>query len=208
MGLHDAIAWTPEMDSLIGTESDAKVGQQLGLPESRVRYRRIKLGLPTYRSSRAAISVECANCGSPTPRKQRDQRRSKNLYCSRECANAGQKKRDTDMLRYGAGWKTTRAKIRNRDRVCRCCGKTPEENGKALHVHHLIPFRFGGGNRPENLVALCDSCHHRIEALTNAALESIQVEVSLDGSFLTVRVDGQKRMRKSALGADFLMPTG
>ncbi|OHT52541.1 hypothetical protein BKG71_03660 [Mycobacteroides chelonae] len=208
MGLHDAIAWTSEMDSLIGAASDAKVGQQLGLPEDRVRYRRIKLGLPTYRSSRAAISVPCANCGKMTPRKQRDRRRSGRLFCSKECANAGQKRRDTDMLRYGPGWKNRRAEIRKRDKVCRACGKTPEQNRAALHVHHLKPFRYGGTNRPENLVALCDSCHHVIEAVTDQALASIQIDITLDGSTLTVAVEGMERWRGSALGAAYPTPTG
>lgn len=196
------------MDSLIGAASDAKVGQQLGLPEDRVRYRRIKLGLPTYRSSRAAISVPCANCGKMTPRKQRDRRRSGRLFCSKECANAGQKRRDTDMLRYGPGWKNRRAEIRKRDKVCRACGKTPEQNRAALHVHHLKPFRYGGTNRPENLVALCDSCHHVIEAVTDQALASIQIDITLDGSTLTVAVEGMERWRGSALGAAYPTPTG
>lgn len=196
------------MDALIGTTSDAKVGEILGLPEDRVRYRRRKLGLPTYRSSRAAISVPCANCGKETPRKQRDRRRSGRLFCSRTCADAGQKRRDSETLRYGAGWKNRRAEVRRRDKVCRACGKTSEENGAALHVHHLLPFRYGGTNRPENLVALCDSCHHTIETATDQALASIQVGVTLDGSMLTVTVEGAVRWRGSALGAASPTPTG
>lgn len=208
MGLHDAIVWTPQMDALIGTESDAQIGTRLGLPEDRVRYRRIRLGLPTYRSSRGPISVPCANCGQMTPRKQRDRRRSGRLFCSRPCADAGQKRRDSETLRYGAGWKNRRAEIRKRDKVCRACGKTPEENCAALHVHHLLPFRYGGTNRPENLVALCDSCHHTIEAATDQALASIQVGVTLDGSTLTVMVEGAVRWRGSALGVRSLTATG
>ena len=203
MGLHDAIVWTPEMDSLIGTGSDRAVGDKLGLGEARVRYRRRKLGIEPYRMSRAARETECANCGVKVMRKAAAFDRSKNLFCSTECANAGQKKRDTDMLRYGPGWKSRRDEIRERDGVCRSCGKSPERNGSALHVHHLVPFRYSGTNRPENLVALCDSCHHRIESLTDKVLESIQVEVSLEGSILTVVVDGENRWRGSVRGADF-----
>lgn len=196
------------MDALIGTASDAKVGAMLSLPEDRVRYRRQKLGLPTYRSGRAAIVVDCANCGQPTPRKQRDRRRSGRLFCSRMCADAGQKRRDSETLRYGPGWKNRRAEIRRRDKVCRACGKTPEQNGSALHVHHLVPFRYGGTNRPENLVALCDPCHHAIEAATDQALAAIQVEVTLDGWSLTVTVDGARRWRGSVRGAVCLTDPG
>jgi|SRR5215210_1293369 len=208
MGLHDAIAWTSEMDALIGSASDAKVGVLLGLPEDRIRYRRRKLGLPTYRSSRAAISVPCANCGKTTPRKRRDHKRSSRLFCSRTCADAGQKRRDSETLRYGPGWKNRRAEVRQRDKVCRACSETPEQNGNALHVHHLVPFRYGGTNRPENLVALCDSCHHTIEAVTDQVLASIQIAVIFDGSTLTVTVDGSQRWRASALGAACPTPIG
>lgn len=208
MGLHDAIAWTPEMDALIGTTSDAKVGALLGLDEERVRYRRIKLGRPTYRSGRAAISVPCANCGQMTPRKQRDHRRARKLYCSRICADAGQKRRDSETLRYGPGWKNRRAEIRKRDKACRACGKTPEQNDGALHVHHLLPFRYGGTNRPENLVALCDPCHHAIEAMTDLVLASIQVGVSLESSCLTITVEGKPRWSGFVRGADFLTMAG
>ena len=196
------------MDALLGTVSDAKVGAILGLEESRVRYRRIRLGLPTYRSGRAAISVQCGNCGKMTPRKQRDHRRARRLYCSRTCADAGQKRRDSETLRYGPGWKNRRAEIRHRDKTCRSCGKTPEENGHALHVHHLVPFRYGGTNRPENLVALCDPCHHAIEAATDQTLASIQIDVSLAGRSLTVTIDGQQRWQGFVRGAVALTPAG
>lgn len=208
MGTYDAIVWTPEMDALVGTMSDAKVGAQIGLREDRVRYRRIKLGISPWRLTRAPVEVTCANCGNLTPKKQKAQSRSKNLFCNHQCASAFQKRRDTDMLRYGPGWKATRDEVRQRDRNCRCCGKTPEENGTALHVHHLIPFRFGGTNRQDNLVALCDSCHHKIEAMTNRALQSILVDVILDGPLLTVMVDGEKRLHESVRGAAFPIATG
>lgn len=208
MGKHDAIAWSPEMDILVGTDSDAKVGAVLGIREDRVRYRRRKLGRPTYRSTRGPVSVECANCGKPTPRKQKAQRRSRRLYCGTECAAAGQKTRDSDVLRYGPGWKALRESIRERDKTCRVCGKTPEENGEALQVNHLVPFRFGGTNRPENLVALCESCHHRVDAIVASALAAILIEVRLVGSSLTVAVEGETRWRGSALGAPSLIETG
>src|ERR1700739_1958766 len=116
MEKRDAIVWTPTMDALLGTISDARVGTLLGVAEESVRYRRRRLGITTYRSTRAPISVECANCGKPTPRKQRDRRRAGRLFCSRTCADAGQKRRDSEALRYGPGWKQRRAEIRERDR--------------------------------------------------------------------------------------------
>ena len=201
MALHDAIAWTPDMDALLGTMPDAAVGRLLETREGNIRRRRVRLGIPAFRLTLAPVSMSCANCGGMIHRKARDLRRSKRLFCSVTCAAAGQKRRDSDMLRYGPGWKNTRAKIRARDATCRACGKTPEANGSALHVHHLRPFRAGGTNLPANLVGLCDSCHHTIEAVTTSTLDSIPVGVSLDGSTLTITVDGVIRWHGSVAGA-------
>ena len=58
-----------------------------------------------------------------------------------------------------AYWKNLAEEIRQRDKVCQHCGKTPEENGRALDVHHKIPYRISHIDSPDNLVALCRSCH-------------------------------------------------
>lgn len=202
------IQWTPEMDALIGTASDAKVGKALGLTEPNVRRRRVKLGLPSYRSTLGPTEVPCANCGKPVMKPLDAMRRSRRLFCTRECADAGQKRRDSETLRYGPGWKNRRAEIRRRDKVCRGCGKTPEQNGSALHVHHLVPYRYGGTNLPSNLVALCDSCHHTVEWMTDQVLSSIPVAITLDGPTLTITVDNALRWHGSVVGADGPTPTG
>jgi N6-L-threonylcarbamoyladenine synthase len=47
---------------------------------------------------------------------------------------------------------------------CRNCGTTPtEKNRVKLHVHH-IESRKTGGNRPANLVTLCEKCHKAYHA--------------------------------------------
>jgi 5-methylcytosine-specific restriction endonuclease McrA len=66
-------------------------------------------------------------------------------------------------LSYGPEWKKIKDFVRARDKVCRDCGKTTEENGRALDVHHTEPFRFSGRHDPEKLKALCRSCHMRAE---------------------------------------------
>lgn len=66
-------------------------------------------------------------------------------------------------MNYGAGWKRIKAEVRARDEVCRECGKAPAENGRALDVHHVAPFRFTADNSLDNLVALCRSCHMRAD---------------------------------------------
>lgn len=66
---------------------------------------------------------------------------------------------------YGPSWRPAMREARKRDKVCVDCGKTPKENGRALDVHHIIPFRLFGlechieANDLSNLVALCKVCH-------------------------------------------------
>lgn len=95
-------------------------------------------------------------------------------YCSLGCARAEYNRthfrgannprwRGGRALSYGPNWKQIKAFVRARDGVCRDCGKTPEENGRALDVHHTDPFRFSGDNDPEKLQALCRSCHMRAD---------------------------------------------
>ena len=91
-------------------------------------------------------------------------------YCSRSCYRAhfnqhrmtgasNERWRGGRVLNYGPGWKQLRRQIRERDKVCQRCGATPEENGRALDVHHKVPFRFSGRNDPDDLEALCRPCH-------------------------------------------------
>jgi len=37
-----------------------------------------------------------------------------------------------------------------------------------IEVHHIVPQRFNGTDKRENLVALCDRCHEKIEVLYDA----------------------------------------
>lgn len=66
---------------------------------------------------------------------------------------------------YGPGWAKIASAVRERDGVCQMCGKTPEENGRALDVHHKEPLRSSLNNDMSNLVALCMVCHHAVTRL-------------------------------------------
>lgn len=66
---------------------------------------------------------------------------------------------------YGDEWNKVARAVRERDKACQECGKTPEENGRALDVHHKVPARVSRDNSPENLVALCISCHQKHQVL-------------------------------------------
>jgi DEAD/DEAH box helicase domain-containing protein len=86
---------------------------------------------------------------------------------------------------YGPNWAEQRQLVRERDKFrCTQCG-APEASGRQHDVHHLTPFRTFGyvpglnehyqiANRLSNLILLCRSCHHRIEA-------GVRVRSGLDG---------------------------
>ncbi|HEX9712133.1 MAG TPA: helix-turn-helix domain-containing protein [Actinomycetota bacterium] len=123
-----------------------------------------------YRTQR--VPIVCDACGGTAYVERRDA--SKRKYCSRECYRghynsthlSGQgngRWRGGRALAYGPGWKQIRVLVRARDKICRRCGRTPEENGRALDVHHNDPFRFTGDNSLELLEALCRSCHARAD---------------------------------------------
>jgi len=69
----------------------------------------------------------------------------------------------------GESWRYARRAARQRDNQCADCGKTPDELGRALDVHHIIPFRNFGRDRHleandlSNLVSLCNICHLKRE---------------------------------------------
>jgi hypothetical protein len=78
---------------------------------------------------------------------------------------------------YGAGWPEMKKNIRERDKICRICKKTPKANKRALEIHHLKSFKefegdFQEANKPNNLVALCHSCHLRIRNMSEGQVRT------------------------------------
>lgn len=74
---------------------------------------------------------------------------------------------------YGPSWRAAQRAVRERDKVCRLCGMTPEQNGRELDVHHIKPFRTFRvarhleANDLSNLMALCHACHMKYERAAN-----------------------------------------
>jgi 5-methylcytosine-specific restriction endonuclease McrA len=70
----------------------------------------------------------------------------------------------------GGNWDAIVERIRQRDgHRCRGCGADEAVLPRRLDVHHRIPVRLfsssSEANREENLVAVCPSCHARMEEL-------------------------------------------
>lgn len=56
------------------------------------------------------------------------------------------------------GYENVKQYVRERDKyTCQLCGTNGI--GKVLEVHHIIPRRRGGSDKPSNLICLCHNCH-------------------------------------------------
>ena len=70
----------------------------------------------------------------------------------------------------GASWYKQRSEARKRDNdICQICGKTKEEEGRHMIVHHIVPFRFFENDYVKandliNLMCVCASCHGKMES--------------------------------------------
>lgn len=75
-----------------------------------------------------------------------------------------QYERDTaSNKRYGRSWKRIRDRYIKAHPLCEECQKQCKLV-LAEEVHHILPLSKEGGNEPDNLMALCKSCHSRITA--------------------------------------------
>jgi 5-methylcytosine-specific restriction endonuclease McrA len=69
---------------------------------------------------------------------------------------------------YAGDWQRQKRRARERDgNVCQRCGKTAQENGENMSVHHIRPYRSFDdpveANRLDNLESLCRNCHMKIK---------------------------------------------
>ena len=57
------------------------------------------------------------------------------------------------------GYYNVKQAVLSRDKyTCQIC----KEKQKKLEVHHILPKSQGGSNRMDNLVTLCNECHHKV----------------------------------------------
>lgn len=61
---------------------------------------------------------------------------------------------------------------------CRFCGMDndahKEENGEALHAHHIVRRSDDGSDYPKNLITVCKDCHTLLEKTQSRALSRIR----------------------------------
>ncbi len=128
----------------------------------------------------AKVEFACDHCGRMALRFKDEFDKYQFHFCSKQCESESYLHRKTGeahyrfkdgstSLSYGQGWTLARRRARKRDNfTCQSCGVTEKETGKALDVHHIIPFRdfddYREANKLSNLISFCSSCHHRIEA--------------------------------------------
>lgn len=129
------------------------------------------------------VTVECANCGDtkdvyPVHAEQRD-----NHFCSNECQHDWV--RETGVMagennpmysgghpEYGPGWNESKRELvrESQDYECAGCGLSQSENWGALDVHHIQKADSFDDpekrNDPDNLAALCRSCHRTWEKMS------------------------------------------
>ena len=125
-------------------------------------------------------NTECSYCQTPIYRKPCLFKTLKRFFCNREC-NVNWQKENSNLVSgensvhwnggkieyYGPNWRQQRRKARERDNyACHDCGKTEEELGQELSVHHKMPFVFFDdykeANQLNNLVCLCEiPCHRK-----------------------------------------------
>jgi len=121
--------------------------------------------------------VRCESCDEHIEVPQYRLERSERTFCSVDCHNDWQAGENSyhwkgGDVKYGESWPRQREKALKRDfKQCRLCRKTQrehiEETGRELEVHHKTAIRnFDDkeyGNRLQNLITLCSSCHMEVE---------------------------------------------
>ena len=63
---------------------------------------------------------------------------------------------------YGYHWRKLRARILERDPICKKCGEEPSNT-----VDHIVTKARGGGDDEGNLQGLCRRCHSRKTAVVD-----------------------------------------
>lgn len=118
-----------------------------------------------------ALQLTCDHCKKAYRAFASEKKRGRK-FCSHECAEratvgaAHPNWRGGRDLKFGTHWSRVRLAVLDRDKVCRLCGGLSK--GRSLDVHHINGRRTfllrDAADDARNLVALCRSCHLKVEA--------------------------------------------
>lgn len=130
-----------------------------------------------YNSMKKREIITCPTCKKEFEVKDCELNRGGGIYCSRECASKGNSGVNNYMWKNGASFNPYCEKFNNKrreivrefyGRICFICGKTEEENGRRLPVHHVDADKEQGCNgKSWELVPLCTSCHGKMHGKKN-----------------------------------------
>lgn len=86
-------------------------------------------------------------------------------YCPKHAAQSRppDERPSSNRRGYDKTWRKIRRYILANEPLCRSCLSIGRITA-ATDVHHIIAKRDGGTNDPENLAALCHSCHSKLTA--------------------------------------------
>lgn len=127
------------------------------------------------------IKVSCVNCGKEHERIPAHVKDGRKCFCSKVCQNkyhserlkgennprfkhgdwVGKVKDYSNFKKYKGFTKKIRNSVIERDgNICKVCGKTKEEHGFNMHVHHIDYNKEN--NQLSNLICVCRQCHGKI----------------------------------------------
>lgn len=137
-------------------------------------------------------SVSCEVCGEEY--EVRAAKEAQTRFCSSECKGIKYQKerRGRGNPSWEGGFFDIASRVRSllgetdwdrlapqvREPECECCGAVASEDGRAHHVHHIIPVLAGGTNEDWNLMTLCPSCHRRVEEFTKSFTDPVLINSS------------------------------
>lgn len=136
------------------------------------------------------VTVCCDNCDETISRKRSLVEQYEHHFCDHDCKGewASRNRRGANAPNYKGGgssiysrvknslgddrWEDVSERVRDKsDRECEICGTEEWSLRKSLHVHHIVPLLAGGTNDDWNLMALCPSCHKKVESVTEEYVE-------------------------------------
>lgn len=155
-------------------------------------------------------TVLCAQCGKEIRRTASKIQAYKNSFCNHECRGkylhhyiGGNKN-----CNWRGGLTTNKGDFATVKRLhfsglqfCAICGAT-----KAIHIHHIIPYRYTQDNSTGNLIPLCAKHHKMVEAASDKVLRLCTdyetAKLILAGILRTYQMATFENLRQIAAGVN------